>query len=93
VCQCWHDHQELSFKTCNLLCKEFTLTYTTLSGETPSRGSILVQFVYDCLQQLDGSKMRKFCSKCSWKLVLCDNEEHMVRTILFQNVIVNMCLE
>ena len=56
-------------------------------------GSVLVQFVYDCLPQLDGSRMRKFCGKCFWKLARRDkdlNDEHMLRTILFQNVIVSM---
>jgi transposase len=37
VRQCWHAHPERSLQTCKRLCKEFTLTYTTLSGETPSR--------------------------------------------------------
>ena len=37
VRQCWHAHPERSLRTCKRLCKEFTLTYTTLSGETPSR--------------------------------------------------------
>jgi len=37
--------------------------------------------------------MRKFCGKCFWKLARRDkdlNDEHMLRTILFQNVIVSM---
>ncbi len=56
--------------------------------------SVLVQFVYDCLPQLDGSKMRKFCGKYFWKLASLEKdlkkEDHMVRTILFQNVSVHL---
>ena len=37
VRQCWHAHPERSFDTCKRLWKEFKRTFTTLSGEAPSR--------------------------------------------------------
>ena len=37
VRHCWHAHPERSFDTCKRLCKEFKRTFTTLSGEAPSR--------------------------------------------------------
>jgi transposase len=60
-------------------------------------GSILVQFVYDCLPQLGGRTMRSFCRKCFWKIKSAPKDradaEHLLRAAMFQNVIVNMCLE
>ena len=60
-------------------------------------GSVLVEFVYGCLPQLGGRAMRGFCRKCYWKLGPFEkgqaDEEHVARMVLFQNVIVNMCLE